>query len=114
MDTADVLIFPRRQAGVCVRIVGKHDSGIEGTAVTILKTADVRNRVFSRCGILPSDRCTRGHGSRFWNEVGRSTVDDDSRIRRSRRCWPRRPCRDQEHGDESSSVDGGFHILISA
>lgn len=63
MDTADVLILPRRQAGVCVRIVGKHDAGIERTAFTLIKTADVRNRVFRRCGILPSDRCTSGHGS---------------------------------------------------
>ena len=114
MDTADVLIFPRRQAGECVRIVGQHDAGIERTAVTVLETADVCNCVFSRGGILPSDRGTRGHGSRFRNEVGRSTVDDDGGVRRRRRCWPRRPCHDQEHGDEGSSVDGVFHILISA
>ena len=63
MNTADVLIFPRRQAGVCVGIVGKHDAGIERAAFTVLKTANVRNRVFRRCGILPSDRCTSGHGS---------------------------------------------------
>ena len=113
VDTADVLIFPRRQAGMCVRIVGQYDPGIERTAVTVLETADVRNRVFSRGGILPSDRGTRGHGSRFRNEVRRSAVDNDGGVRRRRRCWPRRPCHDQQHGDKSSSVDGVFHILIS-
>jgi len=63
MDAADVLIFSRRQAGVCVRIVGKHNAGIERTAFTFIETADVRNCVFRRSGILPSDRCTSGHRS---------------------------------------------------
>lgn len=109
MDTAQILILAWSQAGMCVRIVGKHNARIKGAASTVLKATDMRNGVFRRRGILPSDRGSGGNGRGLRNKVGRSVVDGDGGIRWCGRSGPRSPSRKGQHGEEGSSVDGAFH-----
>ena len=52
-----------------VSIVGKNHAGIKRAGFPVLETPDMRDGVFGRCGIFPSDGCTRGHGGGFGDEV---------------------------------------------
>ena len=62
MDTTNVLIFTRSQAGVRVGIVREHHARVKRAGVAVLEATDVRNGVFGRSRIFPSDRCTGGRG----------------------------------------------------
>lgn len=109
MDTAQILIFAWSQAGMRVRVIGKHNARIKGAASTVLKATDMRNSVFRRRGILPFDRGSRGNGGGLWNKVGRSVVDGDGGIRWGSRGRPCSPSREGQHGEEGSSVNCALH-----
>jgi len=109
MDTANILILAGGQARVRVGIVGKYHARIKRAAFTVLKTPDVRDRMFCWCRIFPSDRSTGSHCGGFWNEIRRSIVDGDRSVGRCGRGRPCSPQHHDQHDEECLYRDGAFH-----
>lgn len=70
MESAEIGVVAGRQSLQCEAAAWPDDPGIECAGAPIFRTTQMRDRMVSGRGVVPSDRDFAGYGGRLWDKIG--------------------------------------------